>query len=1007
MKKLLLLPLFALLIVLGKVEASHIVGGEIIITQVNPNANVYVITMNLYRDASGITAPATAQITAYQRSNQQQVENWTLPKVSFNVVPPQIAGCAGQQLTIERHFYQDTVVLSQTTYTHPGGYLFTWNSCCRNSGVVNLTNSGSQGQTTATLFPRVYNPSTNQWINNSTPQLFPPLADYGCVGQLYYQPFGGIDPNGDSLSYTLYTPFDSPGAPGPGINNPISAPYPDPSTQFTPGQWANCYNVDNQINGFSNGTCTSLTEPDRLKVDPNTGFVTVTPSVGNAYFVIGVWAQEWRDIDNDGTKDLIGSVFRDFQLQVSPATGCSPQVPVNPPVPTDPGVTITDTVFVPGIVGQRCLQYKISDPGAGSAIPNGTSNVEILVDAVNFPDSTINLTPANIALNNPSDTFLIDLCFGDCAFSVNGEPLELNVIYKKEHCPQPFFDTIKLFFIVQEIPSPEAIVTTKTVEFPSQFFVENSDPVTNNINEVEFFIRPNWEIEFSMGVIDSTYDSLFQYIVYNNDTLNYEDFGMEFFQYTSDSLLPADSVVQRDTIKGLGEMETVFKWTPDCSLFQAGEVFRDTIYLITEDRYCGQNISSKQLIFNILNTNERPTLTTGLGEETTETPSSITGTQLNDSTYFYSFTQRVGTDRSIGGSGKKKGESLIFDVVGEDPDLDELFTNFQIFDRDINDYLDLSESRDRISELGISTGRSNNSIGDSSLKSTFFWENRFITCEALEFAPILLRAVTTDSSCFAAQAVAEIEINLDNGTPPELELYQDLDGGTEMIPRNSEGNVEITFSSKDLSFYVTGYDLDSVEVEPTEFESDKVRLGLTLEGLDVNDTEDVFQSKNIEASYRNPLQYVERNDTIFFFWDPACEDRETPLDRLNFKVRDNACPVDPDDSELGLIDEMFVDILPVGEFEPINVITPNGDGFNDRLELYAVDGYNEEGKNLIVEPMQCGFESIKVYNRYGQLVFESEEKDFSWDAADVPSGDYFYQMKFGNRTHKSYLKVLK
>ncbi len=1003
MKKLLLLPLFALLFVWGKVEASHIVGGEIIITHVQ--GFQYVMTMNLYRDASGISAPATAAITAYQRSNQQTVGNWTLPKVSFNVVPPQIAGCAGQQLTIERHFYQDTVQLPPTTFNHASGYLFTWTSCCRNAGVINLQNSGGQGQTTATLFPPVVDGAGNQ-IVNSTPQLFPPLADYGCVGQLYYQPFGGVDPDGDSLSYVLYTPFDQPGAPGPGIVNPISAPYPDPSTQFTPGLWANCYNQDNQINGFSNPACGSLTEPDRLKVDVNTGFVTVTPSVGNAYFVIGVWAQEWRDIDNDGQKDLIGSVFRDFQLQVSPASSCSPQVPVDPPVPVDSSITITDTVFVPGIVGQRCIQYKVSDPGAGSAIPNGTSNVEIIVDAVNFPDSTINLTPANLALNNPSDTFLIDLCFGDCAFSVNGEPLELNIIYKKEHCPQPFFDTIRLFFLVQEIPSPEAKVETRNVDFPSQFFVETAD-ANNNISEVEFFIRPNWEIEFSMGVIDSTYDSLFQYIVYNNDTLDYLDYGMEFFQYTADSLLPADSVVQTDTIKGLGEMETVFRWVPDCSLFDPGQVFRDTIYLITEDRYCGQNISSKRMIFNILNTNERPTLLTALGDETTETPATIQGTQLNDSTYFYSFTQRVGTDRSIGGSGKKKGESLIFDLEARDPDLDELFTEYYIFDNARGEYLDLLESRDVISELGISTGRSNNNIGDSSLASTFFWENRFITCEALEYAPIMLRAVTTDSSCFAAQAVAEIEILLDNGTPPQLELYQDLDGGTELIPRDADGNVEITFSSKDLSFFVTGFDLDTVEIDSAEFESDKVRLGLTLEDLDINDTEDVFQAKKIEATYRNPLQYVEKNDTIFFFWDPACEDRETPLDRLNFRVRDNACPVDPDDTELGLIDDMFVNIVPVGEFNAINVITPNGDGYNDRLELYAFGGFDEEGRNLIVEPMQCGFESIKVYNRYGQLVFESEEKDFSWDAANVPSGDYFYQMKFGNRTYKSYIKVLK
>ena len=453
-------------------------------------------------------------------------------------------------------------------------------------------------------------------------------------------------------------------------------------------------------------------------------------------------------------------------------------------------------------------------------------------------------------------------------------------------------------------------------------------------------------------------------------------------------------------------METVLRWTPDCTLFQADDIYKDTIYLVTQDRYCGQNTTSKMIVFNILNTNESPVLLAEAGMDLEATEDTIIGLRLNDSTVFYEFTKRVGTDRSIGGSGKKKGESLIFDVVGTDPDLDELFTHYLVKDKSTGDYYSESESRVILDEIGISTGRSNNGIGDDNLTSTFFWENRFITCEALDVAPLELLAVTTDSSCFAAQSFAEININLDNGTPPVLELYQDLDNGTELIPRDGDGNVQITFSSKDLTFYVTGFDRDTVEIEPTEFESDKVRLGLTLEDKDINDTEDVFLAKKIDATYRNPLQYVDKGDTIFFFWDPACADRQNPLERLNFRVRDNACPVDSEDPELGLIDDMFVEIVPVGEFNAINVITPNGDGYNDRLELYAVQG-TTEGRDFVVEPLQCGFESIKVYNRYGQLVFESNERDFSWDAANVPSGDYFYQMNFGNRTYKSYIKVLK
>ena len=48
--------------------------------------------------------------------------------------------------------------------------------------------------------------------------------------------------------------------------------------------------------------------------------------------------------------------------------------------------------------------------------------------------------------------------------------------------------------------------------------------------------------------------------------------------------------------------------------------------------------------------------------------------------------------------------------------------------------------------------------------------------------------------------------------------------------------------------------------------------------------------------------------------------------------------------------------------------TPNGDGFND---IFFVDGY--------------GFElfDFKIYNRYGQLVFESLDPTIGWDGTSL------------------------
>ena len=85
-----------------KTNASHIVGGEIVITHVS--ADKYVLSMNMYRDASGIFAPANGIIRAYERVSGQLIDTWTLPKISFNVVPPFIAGCQGFQVIHRKTF---------------------------------------------------------------------------------------------------------------------------------------------------------------------------------------------------------------------------------------------------------------------------------------------------------------------------------------------------------------------------------------------------------------------------------------------------------------------------------------------------------------------------------------------------------------------------------------------------------------------------------------------------------------------------------------------------------------------------------------------------------------------------------------------------------------------------------------------------------------------------------------------------------------------------------------
>ena len=65
-----------------------------------------------------------------------------------------------------------------------------------------------------------------------------------------------------------------------------------------------------------------------------------------------------------------------------------------------------------------------------------------------------------------------------------------------------------------------------------------------------------------------------------------------------------------------------------------------------------------------------------------------------------------------------------------------------------------------------------------------------------------------------------------------------------------------------------------------------------------------------------------------------------------------------------------------------NAFTPNGDGLND---VFKIEGIEYEKIN-----------AFKIFNRYGQLVFETTDGKKGWDGTMkgkiAPAGVYFYQI---------------
>ena len=68
-----------------------------------------------------------------------------------------------------------------------------------------------------------------------------------------------------------------------------------------------------------------------------------------------------------------------------------------------------------------------------------------------------------------------------------------------------------------------------------------------------------------------------------------------------------------------------------------------------------------------------------------------------------------------------------------------------------------------------------------------------------------------------------------------------------------------------------------------------------------------------------------------------------------------------------------------------NAFTPDGNGLNEVfLPVFAYPDEVEEYR-------------MEIYNRWGGLVFRSEEKTFGWDGRNAPSGVYAYVVTYKTR----------
>lgn len=296
-----ILIILFLALISSRAYATHIVGGEM--TYSCKGNGIYEVRLDIYQDCldgdpTAISQDVPGILSIFDGNGRNIMVDSLIPYASppFRVPTNFSNSCITNP--------PNTCLRKATflrTYNLPdnaAGYFIVYQRCCRNGTVVNLNNPGAIG---ATYFCKIPAARCN---NSAIFKNYPPQII--CINNPLVYDHSAIDPDGDSLSYEFCTAYD-----GGSANDAKPVPM---NINFRAVSYVNGYSAAAPMRG----------NPP-LKIDPVTGMITGTPTIGGRY-VVTVCCHEWRE----GV--LINTVKREFQFVV---TNCSKAVVANIPQYSD------------------------------------------------------------------------------------------------------------------------------------------------------------------------------------------------------------------------------------------------------------------------------------------------------------------------------------------------------------------------------------------------------------------------------------------------------------------------------------------------------------------------------------------------------------------------------------------------------------------------------------------------------------------------------------------------
>lgn len=275
-------------------KATHIVGGEMTYTYLGNNQ--YKLRLDLYIDCingnpQAVESDRNALFAIFYGNTRQMVPGYPVSvgrsgpqrvtKTNYNCIAVQPNAC------VDHYWYERTVTLSPRT----GGYYVSFQRCCRNGTITNIVDPGGAGANYWTFIP---NPND---VGNNSSAVFKELPpNFLCTNTPLRFDHSAKDADGDSLVYSLTTPYTGGNRDFPRPDNGASGQMDKPPFDLI--SWKNAYNANDPINGFP-----------KMKIDSLTGLLTLTPTQAGQ-FVVGISVKEYRK----GV--FINETIRDYQFNV-------------------------------------------------------------------------------------------------------------------------------------------------------------------------------------------------------------------------------------------------------------------------------------------------------------------------------------------------------------------------------------------------------------------------------------------------------------------------------------------------------------------------------------------------------------------------------------------------------------------------------------------------------------------------------------------------------------------